>query len=60
MVMRRAANLPIEAADRDKPAFLMAGSILHAAHMQQARTGLNTDPGKRSDHRDRRDLRPNR
>jgi len=53
MVMRRAANLPIEPADRDKPAFLMAGSILHAAQMQQTRTGLNTDPIKRSDPRGR-------
>jgi Family of unknown function (DUF5994) len=60
MVMRRAANLSIEPADQGKPAFLMAGSILHAAHMQQARSGLHTDPTKRSDHRDRRDLRPNR
>jgi Family of unknown function (DUF5994) len=36
MVMRRAANLPIEAADRDKPAFLTAGSILQAAQQQRA------------------------
>jgi hypothetical protein len=36
MVMRRAANLTIEAADRKKPAFLTAGSILRAAHQQRA------------------------
>jgi Family of unknown function (DUF5994) len=36
MVMRCAANLPIEAADRDKPAFLIAGSILCAAQRQRA------------------------
>ena len=38
MVMRRAADLPIEDGDRDKPAFAMAGSILDAARLQQART----------------------
>jgi hypothetical protein len=36
MVMRCAANLPIEAVDRDKPAFLTAGSILRAAQQQRA------------------------
>jgi hypothetical protein len=36
MVMRCAANLPIEAAERDKPAFLTAGSILQAAQQQRA------------------------
>ena len=36
MVMRCAANVPIEAADRDKPAFLTAGSILRAAQQQRA------------------------
>jgi hypothetical protein len=36
LVMRCAANLPIEAADRDKPAFLTAGSILQAAQQQRA------------------------
>jgi len=36
MVMRCAANLLIEAADRDKPAFLTAGSILRAAQQQRA------------------------
>jgi hypothetical protein len=36
MVMRCAAKLPIEAADRDKPAFLTAGSILRAAQRQHA------------------------
>ncbi|OMC57107.1 hypothetical protein A5747_04760 [Mycobacterium sp. IS-836] len=40
MVMRRAANLSIELADQKKPAFLMAGSILHAAQLQQSRTKL--------------------
>jgi uncharacterized protein DUF5994 len=36
MVLRCAANLPIEAADRDKPVFLTAGSILRAAQQQRA------------------------
>jgi hypothetical protein len=36
MVLRRAANLPIDAADREKPAFLTAGSILLAAEQQCA------------------------
>ena len=36
MVLRCAAKLPIEAADRDKPAFLTAGSILQAAREQRA------------------------
>jgi hypothetical protein len=36
MVLRRAANLPIESADRNKPAFATAGSILHAAQQQSA------------------------
>jgi hypothetical protein len=35
MVMRCAADLPIDAADRDKNAFLTAGSILRAAHQQR-------------------------
>ncbi|WP_052956777.1 DUF5994 family protein [Mycolicibacter heraklionensis] len=35
MVMRCAANLPIEAADRDKPACLTAGSILRYARRQR-------------------------
>jgi hypothetical protein len=35
MVLRCAANLPIEAVDRDKPAFLIAGSILRAAQQQR-------------------------
>ncbi|HWS91455.1 MAG TPA: DUF5994 family protein [Mycobacterium sp.] len=34
MVLRRAASLPIEPADREKPAFLTAGSILLAAQQQ--------------------------
>jgi hypothetical protein len=36
MVLRRAANLPIDPADRDKPAFVTAGSILRAAQQQRA------------------------
>jgi Family of unknown function (DUF5994) len=36
MVLRFAANLPIKPADRDKPAFLTAGSILRAAQQQRA------------------------
>jgi Family of unknown function (DUF5994) len=36
MVLRCAANLPIEAADRGKPIFLTAGSILRAAQQQRA------------------------
>ncbi len=36
MVLRRAANLPIDPADRDKPAFAAAGSILQAARQQRA------------------------
>jgi hypothetical protein len=36
MVMRCAANLPIEAADRRKPAFLTARSILWSAERQRA------------------------
>lgn len=35
MVMRCAANLLIEAADRDKPACLTAGSILRSARQQR-------------------------
>ena len=38
MVLRCAANLPIEVADRQKPAFLIADSILRAAHQQRAPT----------------------
>jgi hypothetical protein len=34
MVLRRAANLPINPVDREKPAFLTACSILLAAHQQ--------------------------
>jgi hypothetical protein len=34
MVLRCAADLPIQPADRDKPAFLTAGSILRAAQQQ--------------------------
>jgi hypothetical protein len=36
MVMRCAANLPVVPADREKPAFLTAGSILRAAQQQRA------------------------
>jgi hypothetical protein len=36
MVLRRAANLPIALADRSKPAFATAGSILRAAQQQRA------------------------
>jgi hypothetical protein len=36
MVLRRAAGLPITPTDRDKPAFLLAGSILRAAIQQRA------------------------
>jgi hypothetical protein len=35
MVMRCAANLPIEAADRDKSACLTAGSVLRSARQQR-------------------------
>jgi len=34
-VLRCAANLPIEDADRNKPAFLTAASILRAALQQR-------------------------
>ena len=36
MVLRRAAGLSIVPADRDKPAFVTAGSILQAAVKQRA------------------------
>ena len=36
MVLRRAADLPIEPADRDKPAFTTACGILRAAQQQLA------------------------
>ena len=36
MVLRCAANLPVGAADREKPAFVTAGSILRAAEQQRA------------------------
>ena len=38
MVLRRAADLPIAAADRLTPAFHTAGSILHAAQQQHVST----------------------
>jgi Family of unknown function (DUF5994) len=47
MVLRRAANLPIDPADRDKPAFLTAGSILLAAQQQRAACAL-TIPSRKS------------
>jgi hypothetical protein len=34
MVLRRAAHLPVDPADRETPAFLTAGSILLAAQQQ--------------------------
>jgi hypothetical protein len=43
MVLRLAADLPIAAVDREKPAFLTAGSILRAA--QQQRASANSDNG---------------
>lgn len=36
MVLRCAANLPVDAADREKSAFVTAGSILRAAEQQRA------------------------
>ncbi|WP_249026281.1 DUF5994 family protein [Mycobacterium parmense] len=36
MVLRRAADLPVESADQTKPAFLAAGSILQAVRQQLA------------------------
>lgn len=36
MVLRSAADLPIDAADREKPAFLTACSILRCAHQQRS------------------------
>lgn len=36
MLLRCAANLPIDLADREKPAFLAACSILRAADQQRA------------------------
>ncbi len=36
MVLRRAASLPIDPADRGKPAFVTAGSIVQAARLQRA------------------------
>lgn len=40
MVMRCAADLPINPGDRDKPAFSTAGSILQIAHQQRG-SGLH-------------------
>jgi hypothetical protein len=44
MVLRRAADLPIDPADRLKPAFLTAGSILQAAQQQHASTTAHPSP----------------
>jgi Family of unknown function (DUF5994) len=46
MLLRCAADLPIEAADRDNPAFLTASSILRAAQQQSAsqRAAIRTKP----------------
>jgi Family of unknown function (DUF5994) len=45
MVLRRAADLPINSADRDKPAFVAAGSILFAAQQQcAASNATSTSP----------------
>ncbi|MDT5256889.1 MAG: hypothetical protein QOD10_1969 [Mycobacterium sp.] len=44
MVLRRAAHLPIDPADRLKPAFLTAGSILQAAQQQHASTTAHPSP----------------
>jgi len=41
MVLRRAANLPINSGDLNKPAFLTAGSILLAAQGQCAQSDCN-------------------
>lgn len=41
MVLRRAANLPIESADRIKPALVAADSILRAAQQQCERAAGN-------------------
>jgi hypothetical protein len=45
MVLRCAANLPIAAADRGKPAFLTADSILRAAQEQHASPLPPIQPG---------------
>jgi hypothetical protein len=47
MVLRCAANLPIQSVDRDKPAYLTAGSILRAA--QQQRAPAITNPNGHTD-----------
>jgi hypothetical protein len=43
MLMRCAANLPIDVADRAKPAFSRAGAILHAAQQQRGVPALPAD-----------------
>lgn len=45
MVLRRAADLAIDPADRDKPAFVTAGAILQAARLQCATVLPASDPG---------------
>jgi Family of unknown function (DUF5994) len=47
MVLRRAADLPIDPGDRDKPAFMTAGSILYAAQRQRAEGMATTLPRNR-------------
>jgi Family of unknown function (DUF5994) len=42
MVLRLAADLPINSADRDKPAFVAAGSIVFAAQQQCAASNAMT------------------
>ena len=46
MVLRRAANLPIDPSDQGKPAFLTAGSILLAAQQHRAACLATTPRGK--------------
>jgi hypothetical protein len=46
MLLRRAANLPIDPADREKPAFLTAASILFAAQQQSPRTRPTSPLGR--------------
>jgi Family of unknown function (DUF5994) len=41
MVLRRAADLPIDPADQTKPAFVTAGSILQAALQQRCGAGIS-------------------
>jgi hypothetical protein len=50
MVLRCAANLPIAVADRNKPAFLLAGSILRAAQQQRGPGVSSTSAGTARPH----------